>query len=136
MFQNNKLILHCNSHVSRTWGWEQCSITALSIFMSLALAKCYTRKNIVIPLHMEGSLWVNTKSLPMAKKLLSKVVVSIFGFDIFLCPMRTQVCIFYLSYSCICLELFPQGRNQQKCMTWLIIYGHYSLNINGNILET
>jgi hypothetical protein len=37
----------------------------------------------------------------------TKIVVSISAFDLFSCPMRTHVfCKFYLTYSCICLELF------------------------------
>jgi hypothetical protein len=38
-----------------------------------------------------------------------KVVIFIPASDIFLCPIRIHVCIFYFIYSCICLEPFLSG---------------------------
>jgi hypothetical protein len=42
-----------------------------------------------------------------------KVTVSIPAFDLFLHPRITPFCIFSLTYSCTCLELFPRGQSMQ-----------------------
>jgi hypothetical protein len=61
-----------------------------------------------------------------------KVAVSIPALDLFLHPRITPFCIFSLTYSCTCLELFPRG----QCMTWLKMNGYYSLHGNGCNLLT
>jgi hypothetical protein len=60
---------------------------------------------------------------------LTKVIVSIRVFDLFLHSMITLEFKFHLIYSCIYLELIPRA-NQCICMTWLNMSGHYSLNGN------
>jgi hypothetical protein len=42
-----------------------------------------------------------------------KVTISIPAFDLFLHPRITPFCIFSLTYSCTCLELFPKGQSMQ-----------------------
>jgi hypothetical protein len=39
----------------------------------------------------------------------AKGIVYIVPFDLFLCPIRTHICILCLIYFCIFLELFPSG---------------------------
>jgi hypothetical protein len=44
---------------------------------------------------------------------VNKVTVSIPAFDLFPHPRITPFCIFSLTYSCTCLELFPKGQSMQ-----------------------
>jgi hypothetical protein len=48
-----------------------------------------------------------------APPLSNKVTVSIPAFDLFPHPRITPFCIFSLTYSCTCLELFPRGQSMQ-----------------------
>jgi hypothetical protein len=43
----------------------------------------------------------------------TKVTVSIPAFDLFPHPRITPFCIFSLTYSCTCLELFPRRQSMQ-----------------------
>jgi hypothetical protein len=50
---------------------------------------------------------------PSATCSPTKVTVSILALDLFPYPRITPVCIFSLTYSCTCLELFPRGQSIQ-----------------------
>ena len=49
----------------------------------------------------------------MGKKRGVKVTISIPALNLFLHPRITPFCIFSLTYSCTCLELFPRGQSIQ-----------------------
>jgi hypothetical protein len=64
----------------------------------------------------------------------SKVVVSIPTSYLFMCPMKTHDAHSILHIHAYVWNCF-QGWNQWKCMTWLIMHGHYSQNENRSSLQ-
>jgi hypothetical protein len=55
----------------------------------------------------------NKISLATSTMTRHKVTVSIPAIDLFPHPRITPFCIFSLTYSCTCLELFPKGQSIQ-----------------------
>ena len=55
----------------------------------------------------------------------TKVVVSILSSNLFMCLIRISICIFYLAYSCMYLELFSDGaidETRDNLLTYKVVY--------------